>query len=108
EMVPANCGDLTLLPGMAATIECLLRVDAADPPPSVNFEEVATRFLRPLHAYADPAWTCATGALGDLVPADEARFPRYEWLTRGGLEAIAAVRERRHEYGQLDYGDWAY
>src|SRR5207302_5637533 len=69
---------------------------------------VARAFEHPLHALADPAWVCATGALGDLVPADDARFPRYERMTRDGLDALAAVREARHEYGQIDFGDWWY
>ncbi len=127
-LVPSGGDGLMLAAGMAATMELLLRVEPepgtapadADrgagggqvPQPASawgRFAAAAARaFDAPLQACADPAWVCATGALGALAPADTERFPRYEWLAQSGLGALAAAREARREWGQLDYGDWAY
>jgi hypothetical protein len=123
QMVPPGGPGLTLAPGMAASMELALRLEAtqdahgsapaerAEDAPAALAEQAdaeARAFDAPLHAAPDPAWVCATEVLGQLVPADSARFPRYEWLTYAGLDALAAVRETRHEFGQIDYGDWSY
>src|SRR5207249_2800819 len=98
---------------MAATMEVALLVEA---PPSAgtsgDLPKAAARYARafeaPLVATVDPVSVCASGALGKLVAADAARFPRYEWMTDSGLDSLERVRQRRHEYGQLNFGDWAY
>jgi hypothetical protein len=117
-LLPAGCGGFTLAPGVAAAMDVVLGfapTAAADAgaPTAGGLEFLADSrpplaAERAIYPCADPAWLCASDALGDMIPADDARWPRYEWLTRSGLDALAATRQRRHEYGQLDYGDWAY
>ncbi len=109
-MVPPNTGGLMLAPGMAATMEVLLQIEPASGG-RLDLAAAATlacAFDAPLHACAEPSWVCATGVFGDLVPADRQRFPRFEQLAGDGLAALQRVRDERGEYGQLDYGDWAY
>jgi hypothetical protein len=67
--------------------------------------EIVTQANHPVLAVANPAWNCASGALGPMHPQDRAQFPEVE----SALEAMfdRFVNWQRHfmDYGWFDYGD---
>lgn len=72
-------------------------------------EKLAAFFLaaeEPLVAVCEPAYACATGALGDLVPADESRYAGYDAWFDKSLDAYLKQRDDARFYGMLNFGDW--
>lgn len=60
----------------------------------------------PILAVADPAWTSASRVLGDVPPADPKKYAGYDtWLERS-IAISHGERDKRREYGMLNYGDW--
>ena len=63
-------------------------------------------FQRPLLAVAPPEWMCGSGAFYDVAPRDTTRFRAYEEGIDNNLRHYVATRERQHDFGMLNYGDW--
>lgn len=61
---------------------------------------------RPLLATAPPEWYCNSRAFYDVAPRNPARFQLYEEAIDKNLAAYVAERERIHDFGALNYGDW--
>lgn len=61
---------------------------------------------RPLLATAPPEWYCNSRAFYDVAPRNPARFRLYEDAIDKNLAAYIAERERIHDFGALNYGDW--
>jgi hypothetical protein len=66
-------------------------------------------------AVAPPEWYVGSGVMGRFVPATEhtaltgkvAEFVKtYDEAVEKGFEGYLANRERNHEYGMLNFGDW--
>lgn len=78
----------------------------------LSFEDQAKRdavcaaFQKPLLATAPPSWYCGSKAFYDVAPRDTAKFALYEEAIDDNLEAYAEQRERQHDFGMLNYGDW--
>lgn len=87
--------------GSSKTHEMLLSFDAPK-----RRSEVCALFQRPLLATASPQWYCDSRAFYDVAPRDTERFNLYEEAIDKNLAAYAARRERQHDFGMLNYGDW--
>ncbi len=87
--------------GMSKTHEMLLCFEPGD-----RRSEICTLFQRPLLATASPEWYCDSKAFYDVAPRDTERFKLYEEAIDRNLAAYAARRERQHDFGMLNYGDW--
>lgn len=61
---------------------------------------------QPLFAHAESEYYCATGAFGAVVPAQRNGFAKYEATFERSFKALEAGRQRRGEYGWMNYGDW--
>jgi hypothetical protein len=68
--------------------------------------ELCQLFQRPPLATADPAWYCSTRVFYDVAPRDPRKFKLYEESIDRNLRQYAVTRERMHDYGMLNYGDW--
>jgi hypothetical protein len=91
--------------GVARTHE-LWATFAPDVRPADELAKFFAAAEDPVLATADPEWACATGALGDVPPADPEKYSGYDrWLERS-MAIGQADRDRRREYGMLNYGDW--
>jgi len=67
---------------------------------------LAGLFSNPPAAVAPAEWYCASGALGQIAPADARRFPTYERVVANGLDVFLRDRADRRQYGMLNFGDW--
>jgi hypothetical protein len=94
-------GHYRLRRGMAKTHEMLLCFEPADRLPGC-----AALFQRPLLATAPAPWYCGTKAFYDVAPRDPVRFAKYEEAVDKNLKGYLDGRERYHDYGMLNYGDW--
>ncbi|MHB8994006.1 MAG: RIFT barrel domain-containing protein [Armatimonadota bacterium] len=63
-------------------------------------------FQRPLQLTATPAWYTGTMAFYNVAPRNEKLFAAYEKSVDSNIKAYAAARERQHDYGLMNYGDW--
>ena len=59
-----------------------------------------------LKARPDPHYSAGTGALGDVAVLDDQTFPFYTSLFDKMLAAYPETREKNHEYGFLNFGDY--
>jgi hypothetical protein len=84
--------------GMAKTHEIMLA--------SGRHEAEATIFQRPLLATAPPEWYCASRAFYDVAPRDSERYKAYEEAIDANVVAYAKQREKQHDYGLMNFGDW--
>lgn len=55
---------------------------------------------------AAPAYYEQVKAAGDLLPAGPQHFAMYDDILSKGLDRYLEERERSHEYGLMNYGDW--
>ena len=94
-------GHYRLKRGVAKTHELLLCA-ASEP----EREATCRLFQRPLLATAPPAWYCDSKAFYEVAPRDTERFRLYEEAIDRNLTAYADRRERQHDFGMLNYGDW--
>ena len=92
-------GAYTIKRGMAKTHELLLDFG----PEAV---ERAILFQRPLLLAAEPAWYCGSLAFYHVAPRNVEEFPAYEDAIDKNLQAYMDRRERQHDYGMMNYGDW--
>jgi len=78
----------------------------AGPPDAAKLASYFQAAEDPLVAACEPAYIGSTKALGELPPADPAKYAGYDaWLSRA-LDAHLARREKEREFGMLNYGDW--
>ncbi|NOX54203.1 MAG: hypothetical protein GXP27_07120, partial [Planctomycetes bacterium] len=87
--------------GVAKTHELLLCFSPAE-----QREAVCQMFQRPPLATAPPQWYCDSKAFYDVAPRDPKRFRLYEEAIDRNLKAYLQRRDRQHDYGMLNYGDW--
>ncbi|NQT51582.1 hypothetical protein HQ576_06010, partial [bacterium] len=99
---PLRNGVYRLKHGTSKTHELLLCVE----PDEKKRGQLATLFQRPLLATAPPEWHCNSRAFYDVAPRDTTRLKLYEEAIDRNLKAYAAARERQHDFGLLNYGDW--
>ena len=91
--------------GLAKTHEFRLRL-SAEPIGDERTEAWAGGVQRPPIAFPDPAYACATSALGIVHPQDKAAFPEVaEGLKRMFDKLWAGPVEECRLYGDLDFGD---
>jgi len=84
--------------GMAKTHELLL-----------DFAGDAGRaqlFQRPLQLTAEPEWYTGSMAFYNVAPRNEQLFAAYEQAIDRNLVAYQTARERQHDYGLMNFGDW--
>ena len=74
--------------------------------PREKSRQLCALFQRPLLATAPPEWYCKSGAFYDVHPRDTERFPLYEQAIDRNVKAYVERRERQHDYGMMNYGDW--
>jgi len=94
-------GHYRLKRGLSKTHEMLLCFEPDD-----RRSHVCTLFQRPLLATAPPQWYCDSKAFYDVASRDTDRFKLYEQAIDKNLASYAARRERQHDFGMLNYGDW--
>jgi len=94
-------GRYRLKRGMSKTHEMLLCFEPDD-----RRSQVCELFQRPLLATAEPKWYCDSKAFYDVAPRDTERFKLYEEAIDKNLAAYADRRERQHDFGMVNYGDW--
>ena len=91
------CGGYKLRQGMTKTHEVWFGFDGSAPP-----------LDRPLFAAAPPRWYADSGAFGEIAVADPQRVVvrDYDKKVSETLGAYLADRDKIHEYGMLNFGDW--
>lgn len=94
-------GHYRLKTGMAKTHEMLLC--GAE---SGARESTCALFQKPLLLTADPQWYCDSKAFYNVAPRNEQLFKAYEEGIDRNLAAYVAQRERQHDFGMMNYGDW--
>ena len=94
-------GRYRLKRGVSKTHELFLCFDTGN-----RRAEHCAVFQRPLLATAPPEWYCGSKAFYSVAPRDEEYFKLYEEAVDKNIAAYAAQRERQHDYGMLNYGDW--
>ncbi|MGD9497136.1 MAG: hypothetical protein AB7Y46_12635 [Armatimonadota bacterium] len=87
--------------GMAKTHELLLDFGG-----DAQLAGRAGLFQQPLMLTAEPEWYCGSMAFYNVAPRDEERFAAYEQAIDRNIVAYQAVRERQHDYGLMNFGDW--
>lgn len=55
---------------------------------------------------AAPAYYQSVHATGDLLPPNPQHFAMYDEILAAGATSLPAERERSHEYGLMNWGDW--
>ncbi|MFA7173765.1 MAG: carbohydrate binding domain-containing protein [Kiritimatiellia bacterium] len=55
---------------------------------------------------APPQWIEDSFALRDLAVAKRGEFPSYDEALKNNIDGFAASRDRRREYGMMNFGDW--
>jgi hypothetical protein len=95
-------GHYSLKRGMAKTHEMFVSLA----PAAADREAQAQLFQRPLLAVAPPEWVCATNAFYPVAPRNETQFKAYEEAIDANLERYVQTRERQHDYGMMNFGDW--
>ena len=68
--------------------------------------EVMARAARPLTAVAPARYYQTVQAAGDILADNAAAWAVYDQILADGLTAYLDGRERDHEYGLMNYGDW--
>ena len=94
-------GHYRIKTGMAKTHELFLCLA-----PPEQRENLARLFQQPLLLVAPPDWYCDSKAFYSVAPRDEVKFKAYEAAIDRNLAAYEATRERQHDFGMMNYGDW--
>lgn len=95
-------GTYTLKRGMAKTHDLLLEFGDGDAQKYAH----AAIFQRPLLLTAEPEWYTGSMAFYNVAPRDEERFAAYEDAVDRNIQNYIAARERQHDFGMMNYGDW--
>ncbi|MGE5530928.1 MAG: hypothetical protein ACM3VW_02265, partial [Bacteroidota bacterium] len=74
--------------------------------PASEADEVVALAARHATMAAAPEYYQVAKATGDILPATPKHFAMYDEILGGGVDAYVAERERSHEYGLMNYGDW--
>jgi len=74
--------------------------------PDVEREAQCELFQRRLLGTVDPKWVCASRTFYDVAPRDLSRSKAYEEAIDNNLKRYVATRERLHDYGLMNFGDW--
>jgi hypothetical protein len=74
--------------------------------PASEAEEVVALAARHATLTAAPEYYQQAKAAGDILPAKPQHFAMYDEILGSGVDAYLAERERSHEYGLMNYGDW--
>jgi hypothetical protein len=61
---------------------------------------------QPLYAVAPPQHYCASGVFGIVEPQQAGLFEAYEKMAAEGLAQLEKNRQKKHEYGWMNFGDW--
>lgn len=91
--------------GIARTEEMFLYFPSADSSPAAAARVLKGLNDESLRAIADPAWTAASGVLGNFHPRDTANYAEDEYLYEQLLHAPARWNEHLGFYGMWLYGD---
>ena len=75
------------------------------PAPATPAAVMQARVNAPLLVAASPTWYTASGALFDIASSKPAEFAAYDRLLDEGIDEFLTVREQRHWYGLMSYGD---
>jgi hypothetical protein len=94
-------GRYRLKPGVSKTHELLLCFGARKQGP-----QTSQLFQQPPLATAPPEWYCHSKAFYDVAPRNPERFKLYEEAIDKNLQGYVTARERAHDFGMLNYGDW--
>lgn len=90
--------------GLAKSSELFFRFHAGGHR-AAKVDESFRAFQEPLRPFADPAWSCATGVFGPLLPYDPKRFARIENFVDLSFAWPLRAAQEFHWYGMLDHGD---
>lgn len=90
--------------GVAKTTELFFSFHADDHK-KAQIDRDFRAFQDPLRPFADPAWSCATGVFGPILPYDSKKFARIENAVDLSFAWPLRSAEEFHWYGMLDYGD---
>ncbi len=93
-------GTYTFKRGMAKTHELMIDFGSA------RAASNCALFQRPMLLTAEPEWYCDSKAFYSVAPRDEERFAAYEAAIDENLANYIAARERQHDFGLMNYGDW--
>jgi hypothetical protein len=94
-------GRYRLKRGLAKTHELLLCFE-----PPERHARLSWLCNRPLLATVPPRWYADAKVFYDLAPRNEERFKLYEDAIDRNIRQYADRRERQHDFGMLNYGDW--
>jgi len=94
-------GQYRLKRGVSKTHEVFLCFE-----PEEKREQLCQVFQRPLLATAAPEWYCNSKVFYDVAPRDPGKFKLYEEAIDRNVQAYQEHRERQHDFGMLNYGDW--
>ncbi|MHB8903231.1 MAG: RIFT barrel domain-containing protein, partial [Thermoguttaceae bacterium] len=94
-------GCYRLKQGVAKTDELLLCFGSGE-----KREQICQLFQEPPILVVSPEWVCDSKVFYDLAPRDPGTFPLYEQAIDRNLDSYAEARERQHDFGMLNYGDW--
>ena len=75
------------------------------PAAAVQPTQMRARVGAPLLVTADPEWYASSGALFGITSDDPKEFAAYDELLAQGIDEYFAIRESRHWYGLMNYGD---
>lgn len=90
--------------GVAKTTDLFFRFHAGNHQ-TAKVDDAFRAFQDPLRPFADPAWNCATGVVGPILPYDPKRFARIEnYVDLSFAWPLRSAQEFKW-YGMLDYGD---
>jgi len=94
-------GNYTFRAGLEKRHELLIGPsDAATP------EQIVARVNQPLVVTAAPQWYTSSGALHNIAAVEGREFTLYDQELSELLDAHLYVREQRHWYGLMNFGDW--
>ena len=94
-------GGYKLKQGVSKTHELLLCFQTGE-----KREQSCRLFQEPLLLTVSPEWICDSKAFYSIAARDPEAFPLYEEAIDKNLDRYVEVRERQHDYGLLNYGDW--
>lgn len=75
------------------------------PAGTIQPAEMRARVNAPLLVTADPAWYTSSGALLGIAADDPKEFAAYDEVLAQGIDDYFTIRESRHWYGLMNYGD---
>ena len=99
-------GQYRIKRGLEFTTDIFVRVDDAKSTATTDDPNITGWFDHPLFAVAPPKHYCDSGVFGIVEPAQTGVFDAYEKQVQTGFARMEQNRQRIHEYGWMNYGDW--